>query len=208
MVSGDGDGVSIINTWHHANDGQSGTAYVVNSAAQGWYRFLSGHNLGVNRGVSGIEDPNWEENPDQNNHNEYLAGPGKHEKKRGLRDVGNVMTGFCVGCHGDFHYQCTYTGGPAHHDYYYRWARHPSDYVVPNEYEYASMSTTYNPNLPVARPSLSTVSPTVAAGTDLVMCLTCHRAHASPYADMLRWDYQNDDDLTSAWGCLQCHTEK
>ena len=34
-----------------------------------------------------------------------------------------------------------------------------------------------------------------------VFCLTCHRAHASPYPDAMRWDYGN-----GAGGCLECHT--
>jgi predicted CXXCH cytochrome family protein len=34
-----------------------------------------------------------------------------------------------------------------------------------------------------------------------VFCLSCHRAHASPYRDSMRWDYSK-----SAQGCLECHT--
>lgn len=34
-----------------------------------------------------------------------------------------------------------------------------------------------------------------------VFCLSCHRAHASPYRDSMRWDYTK-----SAQGCLECHT--
>jgi hypothetical protein len=34
-----------------------------------------------------------------------------------------------------------------------------------------------------------------------VFCLSCHRAHASPYSDAMRWDY----GLSPA-GCLECHT--
>ncbi|RLA81698.1 MAG: hypothetical protein DRG33_00080, partial [Deltaproteobacteria bacterium] len=47
----------------------------------------------------------------------------------------------------------------------------------------------------------------VNLGTDQVQCLSCHRAHGSPYPDMLRWDYRN-------WpgggmnGCAVCHTSK
>jgi len=34
-----------------------------------------------------------------------------------------------------------------------------------------------------------------------VFCLSCHRAHASPFKDAMRWDYSDN-----AQGCLECHT--
>ena len=103
------------------------------------------------------------------------------------------MTGYCTGCHGDFHIEDDATAGSP-------WIRHPSDLIIPNSGEYASAfgasggTGTYDPLVPVARPSLSgwTVPvSTVTLGTDLVMCLSCHRAHASPYFKMLRWDYKS-----------------
>ena len=33
-----------------------------------------------------------------------------------------------------------------------------------------------------------------------LFCLSCHRAHASPYKNALRWDYSENND-----GCLECH---
>ena len=104
-------------------------------------------------------------------------------------------------CHGDFHGQ--ETGGS--------WLGHPADTVLPAEGEYASY-TSYDPTVPVARPVLTGVSATVTPGTDMVMCLSCHVAHGSPYNDMLRWDY---NDMTTGTtgagagnGCFKCHTEK
>ncbi len=46
----------------------------------------------------------------------------------------------------------------------------------------------------------------------IVTCLSCHRAHGSPYADLLRWDYDtmiagNAGDATGK-GCFVCHTTK
>jgi hypothetical protein len=42
------------------------------------------------------------------------------------------------------------------------------------------------------------------------MCLSCHRAHASQYSDILRWDYNNIFARSGApeTGCLTCHTKK
>jgi predicted CXXCH cytochrome family protein len=34
-----------------------------------------------------------------------------------------------------------------------------------------------------------------------VFCLTCHRAHATPFNNAMRWDYSK-----TAQGCLECHT--
>ena len=45
----------------------------------------------------------------------------------------------------------------------------------------------------------------------MVQCLSCHRAHSSPYADMLRWDYENKcttNNTDDECGCIVCHTNK
>ena len=71
------------------------------------------------------------------------------------------------------------------------------------------MSKAYNPLVPVARPSLATVSNTVAPGTDMVMCLSCHVAHGSPYDDLLRWDYAlMEAGSSNTGGCFVCHAGK
>jgi predicted CXXCH cytochrome family protein len=195
MVSNDG----ALSGFHHADD----TADVVvdnNPAGQGWYRFLSGHKHGNGHGVSGIEDDDWQKTVDSSNHNEYLGYVASKNAPYGLAN--NTMTGFCCGCHGKFHLQ--ESSG--------EWIRHPSDAVIPDSGEY-QYYITYDPLAPVARPSLSgwTVpGGTVTPDTDMVMCLSCHRPHGSPYPDMLRWDYDtmiagggpNDN------GCFICHTSK
>ena len=58
-----------------------------------------------------------------------------------------------------------------------------------------------------------TVNSTVlqAAGDAIVTCISCHRAHGTPYADLLRWDYSNNCNAGSDnadCGCFQCHTTK
>ncbi|HID30085.1 MAG TPA: hypothetical protein EYP19_08780 [Desulfobacterales bacterium] len=182
--------------YHHKDD----TGPVIDTAEEGWFRFLAGHMGGAGSGVSGIEDPNWQYTADANDHNEYLGNSATKTSGGGFAPLGNTMTGFCCGCHGNFHVQ---------QDGSNNWIRHPSDAVIPNSGEYASMATTYNPAVPVARPSLSSVSGTVAPGTDMVMCLSCHVAHGSPYNDMLRWDYSTmNAGGGGSGGCFVCHTEK
>ena len=103
------------------------------------------------------------------------------------------------------------------HDYQYDngWIRHPSDAVIPNEREYqyvGGASHLYDPLSPVGKQDISDATPdtTVTPGSDVVMCLSCHRPHGSPYPDLLRWDYTEQiaggggDDK----GCFYCHTQK
>jgi hypothetical protein len=63
---------------------------------------------------------------------------------------------------------------------------------------------------PVARPDPDNVSNTVVVtpGTDIIMCLSCHRAHGSPYFKMLRWDYKGWPAGGGTNGCNVCHTSK
>ena len=198
---------------HHADD----SATVIGAASpsiDGYYRFLSGHATGENRGVCGIEDSDWQANYNAGDHNEYLGFSGDKENASSIyaafENLGHTMTAFCCGCHGSFHVE--QSSG--------EWIRHPSDAVIQNTGEYADAfgangtgTGTYNPLVPVARPSLTdwtTPSAGVTLGTDMVMCLSCHRPHGSPYDDLLRWDYGNmiaggGDNTT---GCFACHTKK
>ena len=71
----------------------------------------------------------------------------------------------------------------------------------------------YSPEAPVARPDLSAYldpSDTVTPGIDMVMCLSCHRPHGSPYKDILRWDYDLmiTNDSSKSGGCFTCHSHK
>ncbi|MBW1966292.1 MAG: cytochrome c3 family protein [Deltaproteobacteria bacterium] len=204
-----------LNVRHHANDHPNGESGLVNSADQGWYRFLSGHMSGNGQGVEGYEDGHWEAGqPDlargqANNHNEYL-GFQKDGNYYGFA-LGHTTTAFCTGCHGAFH-QLQYSSGS--------WVRHPSDAVIPDTAgsEYADTggaSHEYDPLSPVASPAVDgTPDGTVTPGTDFVMCLSCHRPHGSPYPDMLRWDYSQQiagsdpGEGTLDQGCFYCHTKK
>ncbi|MGE4296518.1 MAG: cytochrome c3 family protein [Desulfovibrionaceae bacterium] len=186
-----------VKGWHHKDD--SGVA--VTSADQGWYRFLAGHYTGDGYGVTGIEDADWEHSASSTTHNEYLGYAADKTSTGGMSRLGNTMSGFCTGCHGNFHTQDGTASGAT------PWLRHPSDTVLPATGEYADY-TTYDPLTPVARTSLGGVSGVVTPGTDLVMCLSCHRAHASPYYKMMRWDYSSDTLSTALAGCATCHTRK
>jgi len=194
---------------HHGSDpaGQPVTAQ------GGWFRFLSapsGHDMLGGAGVHGIEDPDWEQSPSGSAHNTYYGGTD--DDLETPQSIGK----FCAGCHYNFHSPGFATtlfsndnGGGAN-----PWLRHPADAVIPNESEYAAY-TVYDPQVPVGRPEASLTGfavETVRPGTDRVICLSCHRAHGSPYADMLRWDYAAMQTLTTGpaagTGCFKCHSAK
>jgi predicted CXXCH cytochrome family protein len=191
--------------FHHADDT---VAPVVGSDLQdpltdpdfdGFFRFLHGHQSGDNHGVCGIEDADWQASSGPGDHNEYLGFQTSLASAGSFSVTGHTVTSFCSGCHGNFHIQeCLPAQQPP---CYGDWIRHVSGAVLPNSGEFASY-TNFDPAAPVARPDFTGwtgASSTVTPGTDLVNCLSCHRAHGSPYPKMLRWDLN---------GCKTCHTNK
>jgi hypothetical protein len=50
----------------------------------------------------------------------------------------------------------------------------------------------------------------VGDGTAIITCITCHRAHGSPYDYSLRWDYKRWPGAggDNNGGCYDCHTVK
>ncbi len=196
---------------HHADDsgplvGESG----------GWYRFLiSPNHPDPMTGVKGIEDDDWELTHSSSDHNEYFGStaPGRY--------ADNSISHFCAGCHGNFHgiaMSSDTSGGVGHSP----WLRHPTYIAIPNSGEYKLYNTQDNSTIgpfsniaPVARDpnvitSMTGSSSIVTPGKDQVMCLSCHRAHGSPYPDMMRWDYSqcNAGSPNSNCGCFVCHTAK
>lgn len=154
-----------------------------------------------------------------------------------LRVPNNSMSGFCSTCHGMFHSAGdggdTYTldtdtglaaaveADFADNGVSGAFLRHPSDYVIPARDEYA-LYTAYDTSAPVARPDITFTDAgvgsnnTVSAGTDMVMCLSCHYAHGSDQDYILRFDYTTMTAGTSLdqataqakGGCLACHSLK
>jgi predicted CXXCH cytochrome family protein len=180
--------------FHHADDTLDPVVGGDPGDTDGYFRFLTGHMSGAGHGVCGIEDEYWE-SPDapppytlsSSVHNEYLGYSGSKDTAGSLSMLGHTMTGFCCGCHGNKHISQD-PGGE-------NWIRHPSGAFPLDE-----LYTEYNPQNPVSRPDLSGYdgpSSTVAPATDMVMCLSCHRAHGSPYPKMLRWE--------TVGGCDDCH---
>jgi hypothetical protein len=195
---------------HHKNvDGKIDTVGDDNFRSYNSYRFLWG--------VRGFENTGWR-NVNANNHNEYFGATSPMSNmvdclkcKTGvhalavLRPDNNTISGFCGTCHRDFHF-LEGIGG----DTTSPFQRHPTDVVLKGTGEYSAY-TTYSVEAPIARPIVpGAPSSTVTPGTDVVMCLSCHSSHATPYADILRWDYSDmiAGDTSKSGGCFTCHTQK
>ncbi len=163
--------------------------------------------------VAGIEAP-WTalQTPGPSSHNEYqdYPKPGAY-----LAYMGNPqgISDFCAGCHQAFH--SWEAGGAPNGGYGNPWLRHPVAYALPDTGEYANY-TTFDPVVPVARTvekllTMSGPSSEVTPGEDMVMCLSCHFAHAGPYPDALRWDYEQQiagGGGATGTGCFVCHSSK
>jgi len=121
---------------------------------------------------------------------------------------GNGMSLWCANCHQGFYTQSA-SGG-----------MHPTDvdvktnnynkYVATGDFT-GDVSTAYDPLVPIERGAAITASSDLADQTDpltagvgdeggaQVMCLSCHRAHASAFDNALRWDYTTSEFIAESW---------
>ncbi|MDW7646137.1 MAG: hypothetical protein SCI25_13965 [Desulfuromonadales bacterium] len=121
---------------------------------------------------------------------------------------GSGMSGWCANCHGAFYSQSASSG------------MHPTDKPVPPVYNSyvatgnftGTVATAYDPLVPFERGvttgSWDLPDPTDAEtagvgvdGSSKVMCLSCHRAHASAFANALRWD-MTEAFIAETWTTL------
>lgn len=178
---------------HHTKNGEIDGSTVGKS-----YRFLYG--------IKGTEHPDWEYEATIENHNGY-KGDFNH-------NTIDTISYLCGECHGKFHPNPNLGGttevGFAHSTL---WVRHPADISFSTIHggfagsEYQGY-VTYSLDSPVAYFN-PTGKEKVVDADSIVMCLSCHRPHASPYPDSLRWDYSNISTETKTRdGCLICHTRK
>ncbi len=188
-----------INGGHHGDDATIDGSTVAKS-----YRFLIG--------IKGIEDADWEQTHSSTDHNGYFG-----EARSGSDAVSskNTISFLCAQCHGNFH--SSDGGGDAGIDgssWGSAWIRHPVDVdlqAIGSEY---TSYTTYDPLVPVAQSTGTLTTTNVqTAGQGLVTCLSCHRAHGSPWPDILRWDYSlmsagTTNTSIAGKGCFKCHSTK
>lgn len=173
---------------HHGNLGGARTSPGYSPAAG--YRFLVG--------IEGYEDSDWEFQPDAGNHNQYkgLNSPETTDT--------STISSLCARCHGQYHSNVTDSVSGAS-----PWLRHPTDYDMSNTGEYANYGgsgNAYVPAVPVASETVTTVKSNVEFNNDtIVTCVTCHRAHGSPYYKAMRWNYSGS---VNGGLCTECHSSK
>ncbi len=145
-------------------------------------------------GIAGYEDVDREFHPTASAHNQYKGATSGGDK--------STISSFCARCHGTFHSAATSDS----------WLRHPVDYDMgstapDSEYrDYGGANiNAYRPDVPVASAEISIPLTNVTfSGDTIVACISCHRAHGSPYNEMIRWDYAG----SIGGGCTACHTSK
>lgn len=104
----------------------------------------------------------------------------------------------CNNCHGDFHGKTATEQGTAS-----PWIRHPTD---------VSVGAATGPSVQAAITYTdAVVVGTSVAGTDTVMCLSCHVAHGGPNVDLLAFAYSGSgnyagDGSRTGSGCEVCHS--
>ena len=202
--SSSSDIVAMSQTHHAARPTQplNGTSLIMS------YRWLHDGDVGY---IAGYEDLDYELAP---------PGPGDHNQYKGIArgtdsDGTTSISHSCAGCHGDFHFGAANSGtsdgaGVLGVD---PWIRHPVDFAMPTTGEYAGYGGgSYNVRTPVGRTDADTAAAVYdvpGTGGSIVVCVSCHRAHGSPYDYSLRWDYKNWPGGVGAYnGCGDCHTDK
>ena len=205
---------------HHNNEGLARSADVSTVAKS--YRFLLG--------IKGYEDPDWEYSFSTTDHNQYY-GDSRGSDPAGTGDDETdtaTISALCADCHGDFHSGAT-TAGTLNVTAG-EWIRHPTDFDMGTlttgaYYAYngsAADTANYFVGVPLASADVTAIISTPSVGTAgvaaavpgqaIVTCISCHRAHASPHEDGLRWDYETDcaqgSGTKADCGCFKCHTDK
>ncbi len=167
------------------------------------------------QGTWGNEDVDWEYTAADNgtDHNQYYGVDQAFDN--------NGINALCARCHGAFHGDSSLNSETVNAAG--AWIRHPTDYDLGNTTA-GSEYRSYNGGPQAAAPysivapvgstndtsALATIDISANNGQGIVMCLSCHRAHGSPYDDLLRWDYSTivAGGGGGNIGCFICHTTK
>ncbi len=198
---------------HHAPNQNSGgvTGAVDGSSLVNSYRFL--------KDTKGIEKADWELVVSAAAHNQYYGVARTTDAT-----AAGTISALCGQCHGAFHassaaHAANDVGISYSNNMTSPWVRHPTDFdmftVKAKEYGgYGGAGVNaYVPQAPVASNSITSVRATVlqGAGDAIVTCISCHRAHGTDQADLLRWDYSKmtaHATTVGETGCFNCHTTK
>lgn len=200
-------GIDALDGAHHAphNNQQAMTAATATTVGTSFRYLLN---------VQGGEDTNWEWSAAANDHNQYVG----FARNAATLQAG-TLSNMCARCHGAFHNTAngsdTFGINENNNDFAAvgSWIRHPTDYAMGNTAgsQYASYAA-YSLQAPVGR-TVGTLNDGLTnvgdANHRIVLCVSCHRAHGSPYNDILRWNYSTMQVGTNVTtGCMSCHRGK
>jgi hypothetical protein len=203
------DQFAAISGGHHGDDTPP---FALDTPAQS-YRFLVGID-GFEWNTSGTTGGRWEYKPTFNQHNQYKGADRIDDTYAESGE--DTISYLCAECHGFFHSSdnaANTAEGGITDGIWGNWVRHPTDYDMGNTAptsEYRGYGTSYRVNAPVGSVDVSAAKDTVTYSNDtIVTCISCHRAHGSNFADLLRWEYNMDAGSgLNTGGCFLCHTEK
>lgn len=190
---------AAISGTHHADD-----TVIDGSTTAKSFRFLLG--------VTGLEDDDWEYQPTTTAHNQYKGV----DRTSDTENDTSTISSLCARCHNDFHNGDENVQGP-NGGFASPWVRHPTDFDMGNteaDSEYRNYGGAGNPyvvSAPVASNDVSAVKTAITFSGDdaIVTCISCHRAHGTQNADLLRWDYAAVSAGEGGSGaCFECHTSK
>jgi len=197
------DEIVAMSQTHHAAELSIDGSTVARS-----FRFLNG--------IAGFEDPNYELTVTSSDHNQY-KGAARSGVEGPLSATITTISESCARCHGNFHSGSGNDGvlDGASVAFTDPWIRHPVDYDMGGlggEYLGYGPSGTYKVATPLGSINVTSAIGTVTLNSTIdknaiVVCVSCHRAHGSPYDYSLRWDYKNWP-ASGYNGCGDCHTAK
>jgi cytochrome c553 len=184
------DATGVLGSHHYNSTGQLNTATTVGNSFRMLYK------------IKGYEDSDLQYTSSATDHNVYY---GEVRSSDSTADT-QTMSYFCAECHGIFH-SGSGSEGISNVSFTSPWIRHPVDISMPTTGEYVPYNA-YRTDAPLASSSVPASSSSNAYSPNrIVMCLTCHQAHATPNYAILRWNYRG---TSGTWinGCAYCHTYK
>ncbi len=111
---------------------------------------------------------------------------------------------WCATCHGSFHGGAVTESNVGDNT---NWIRHPTATALPSGYitNYGTTSSYLYPLETNNSNASTTAEWTLTQGSEAVTCLSCHKAHATNYANATRWD--NAGASGNGTGCNKCHAK-
>ena len=178
---------------HHNTDSAYRILYVDTEA-------LGGSSALTVSAVDGVPTADYEEALIANTSYGTAAAPLDHNVYSADAVADNTISELCAVCHGNFHGAGATSNST--------WIRHPTDVVIPGDWiigdETNTLTDSDNKRNPVGWDGA--VEDT---GERKATCISCHRAHGTANADLLRWAYSTQDAGSGVdYGCLGCHDKQ